>query len=307
MSDTQTTASVPEAETAEDKAFFEQERQAEFEAPAPEPVTDAPKATAEAPVEAADPAPEAAVDAKDAGPAPMIPKARLDEVIGRAKAAEERAARVEQLLSTLVERGVIPNTQARQPAAADAPALPDPNTDPLGYALAVADQARTYVEQQQNRERQTQAFNQFATALTAKEAEFRASAPDYDAAVEFAKGVRDQELQALGYGDPQVRRQIITNEVIQIGSDALRNGANPAERFYAYAKVRGYAPAAAQAPAAQPNERIAAIAQGQKTAARSPSAAVGAGNQNPLSLEALSAMSDEDFDRHFEKVWRQAS
>lgn len=112
----------------------------------------------------------------------------------------------------------------------------------LGMTQQMTAEQRQAAQYQQN-------MQQFASAVTASEEQFRAEAADYDDAVEFMRGSRFAEAKEVYDANglemtPDVQRQIhaaITNEFASLAQNAMRNQRNPASVLYRLAKARGYA------------------------------------------------------------------
>lgn len=177
--------------------------------------------------------------------------------------------------------------------------VPDFEEDPAGYLRYSSEQtakelaALKQQQQQQLQQQQMQAEQQrLVTAVATFESEFRARQPDYEKAIDFARTARDKELEVLGYYDPDERQRIIAGEIQTIVRTNLQVGRNPAEAFYNFAVARGYQ---------RPNN-IEALNAGQK-GTNPMSGGGGNGKQNPPSLEALSQMTDEEFEKNFSKLW----
>lgn len=183
------------------------------------------------------------------------------------------------------------------------PQIPARDADPVGHF----DARQGMAEQQlaELRERQAKADeaaqrqdaeNRFRVQVVSSEREFVKTQADYFEAMEYLRGQRDQELQMIGISDPAQRQQMMNNEAMGIAFNAMQNGENPAKRAYEIARFRGFK---AKPKAA---EQIETLQKGAE-AARSLS---GKGGQSPaaVSPEALLEMSDEDFDKQFEKVMR---
>ena len=179
-------------------------------------------------------------------------------------------------------------------------AVPDLNADPvahLGYtSQEVAALKREMEEVKQAKQSQTNE-ERFRLTVIASERDFTKTTPDYFEAMEHLRAQRDQELQMIGVLDPAQRQQMMNNEAMGIAYNALQNGENPAKRAYELAKFRGFKGGKPRAA-----EQMETLQKGAD-AAKSLS---GKGGQSPaaLSPEALLDMSDDEFDKHFEKVMR---
>lgn len=281
-------------ESAEDKAFFETERASEQEAPPPS--APAPASTPEPPpVPDAVPEPQAEPERQK-----MVPHEALHEERRRRQELQEQMRDMERRFRELSEKVAPPQQE---------PPEPDPEADPLEYLKLKGRQFDEYTKEAKRRSEYNEMMTQFRNRLDAVEADFRQSAPDYDDAVRFAVNARNEELRLLGYADPAERNTVIQREVIDLAQRCFQSGTSPAEAFYNYSKLRGYAakpapePPSAEAPPIQAaQEKVASLAAKQSVA-RSPSSANGAPPKN-ISIENLDHLSDDEFERHFDEVWR---
>jgi hypothetical protein len=230
----------------------------EAPAPAPEPVADEP-----APEPA--PAAEAAPAPAEAAPEPAeddrrVPLKALQEERAKRAEYERKLADYERRMAELEQR-----TKAPEP---EAPADPDPETDPIGALKAAKAELRRMAEETQRQQYEAQLNNIAFNAAT----QFQQQAPDYRDAYQYALKSRAQELKILGADDTTIP-QILKREEMNLIATAVNNGRNPAEAIYEFAKARGYAksapaPVAAPAPAA-PDP---ALMQAKKAVAASASA-----------------------------------
>lgn len=127
---------------------------------------------------------------------------------------------------------------------------------------------------------------------------FQAAQTDFgDAFTHLIEG-RHKELEMLGVTDKAKREAQISSEARELVRQAQEANQSPAERFYAIAKLRGYAPKA-QEQATDPTKGPAAEAIARTAAAQNASLSLkGSGGGGPggkLSLAALADMSDAEF------------
>jgi hypothetical protein len=270
----------------------------------------------------AKPAPEAveAADAPQETPqeAKTVPLGALHEERNKRKEAEramrtlrEEMQRISGQLDVL--KGVAPQAQpAPKPTVADAP-------------IEALEQVVQYVEQDRAERQNVAQYHEFTNAVNAAEREFAAKTPDFQAAVDFLHQGRLAEMKAIGYPDQAYidpatgqripsAAEIIAQEAIGISSTAFQQGVNPAERFYALARARGYSAKAAEttepsdgaktaAALEKAADKLATIAKGQQ-ASKSLSSAGGASN-DALTLEAIASMDEEEFAKISDKVWKR--
>ena len=150
------------------------------------------------------------------------------------------------------------------------------------------DQERDQAGQQQ------QLLNQYEAAVSA----FSSRQLDFQEAYTFLGHSIDADLQARGYDDPTERRQIVLFEEGQIVGRMLKQGRDPAEQIYNYAKARGYQPRAVS-----DEDKLARLQKGQK--ASTSLAGPGGRTEVPVTLERLAELADSD-PKEFDKQWEKA-
>lgn len=242
-------------------------------------------------------------------PPQMVPHAALhEERVQRQRVTQELAKEREER-AKLTGRFEVLERLARGEQRQEAPKIPGKDEDIVGYLegnQAVTrkdlDELKTWRQQQEQETQRQQNMQGFRGAVAQHEETFRQTSPDYDDATQFLRASRDEELQDVGYTDPNLRKQIIDGEAIALADQAMRQGKSPAEGFYKMAVRRGYKKAA---PAITPGQRADTIRQGQK-AGQSLATAGGGGAAKGMSPEALLAMTDEDFDKLTDKDWKKA-
>lgn len=267
---------LPEITSADEAAMRESAPAAPDPAVTPSPaVTDTKEAAG------AEPKPEPKAEAKPEGEREpkTVPLAALLE---ERKEAKERERRMEERLAQVIQR-FAPQQQAQQPQK------PSVDEQPVEVVRELA-QWRDQVEQHQVRQAQQQ---QIVNVLTASEAEFAKTTPDYNDAAAFLRTGRAQELAALGFAPHEIQNSLV-HEAMTITQRALQSGRNPAEVAYSLAKARGYTGKKAEAQAPAVEKQIETIARGA-AASQSLGTAGGAPNEGGLSLKALADMSNEDF------------
>jgi hypothetical protein len=266
-----------------EKSWVQEVAEAEAAQPAPEPVAsqpalEAPKA-AEAAVEPSQ-TQEAATEQDDR----RVPLKALQE-------ERQKRAEYERKLDEAVRR--MQELEQRIPKAPEpAPTPePDPETDPIGALKHAREQLRKMqeaTEAQQYEARLNQIAYQSATA-------FKEQAPDYPDAYRYAINSRAQELAALGTPQDSIP-QILQREELNLIDTAIKNGRNPAEAIYQFAKARGFnatAPApvpAAPAPAPVPPPAPAPVNPALQQAKQAVAASAAAGG----APAAKGEMSDND-------------
>lgn len=171
-------------------------------------------------------------------------------------------------------------------------APPQFEQDPLGNLKHGADTALTEVqnlkqwkEQFEAQQKQQAQFEAFRSTVNSHEQAFAKNHDDYWQAAEHVVKTHREQLELMGVPQDQIT-QVLSQQLSGIAATALRTGKNPAEVTYELAKRSGF-------KAGQKQPDIATLAKGVEAAKTVPS-----GKQDmSLSLESLSNMSDEDFDR----------
>lgn len=288
----------------------EQPQEAEPEQ-APEPEQPAAEAAPEPVPAEPEPAP--------AGEPQMVPLAALQESRRKEKEARERQLVTEQQFREMQQqlaemRGRVDGIgQQRQPEAPKPPEDPEPNkADDYGAWLewrtrqsdrevqALKDSLKTFESDRETRQKEQEQASQYQQVMeqyATKAREFATEAPDFQQAYQHLIRSRVEELQALGYQPQQAVNQA-RQEELTIAVNAMSQGANPAERLYNVAKMRGYqqqteaAPApTAQQPAPAPAPRV--DPQKRAQVAKSLSTAPGAPSTAPASADLANMNEDE--------------
>jgi hypothetical protein len=304
----------PETLTADEQAAMDADRAADAEGAAAE--TPAPDEAASVPAEGGE---EPAADGQPPRQG-MVPHAALHEAREKLKSAEARAAEAERKERLLEERtNLILQRFAAPPAAPaqtapQAPAIPSFEEDPAGHILGQVRQQGAILGELvqavtgQSRQSEAQAgVQQLTLRAAAMEREFATANPDYDKASSHLFEMRRQELIAAGWSDPAEIQTMMANEATGLAARAMQQGRNPAEVVYQLAKLRGYAPPAANngadnsaAPANGGGEaQLRTIAAGQAQA-RTVGAMPGAGPA-PLTAARVLEFSDEEFAERWKK------
>jgi hypothetical protein len=260
------------------------------------------------PAPAPDPAPEPkpdpvpAADAKPAEPAKPEPK---QPFVSHAALHEERQRR------QALEAEVAALKAGKQPA--EEPKEIDPETDPI----AALKEVREFQAKQREEQIMQNQLREFDDRVRTHEAEWGAANPDYSEHIAFLGQFRANQLRALypHATEKQIGAQL-TKEARETAFYAFQNGKNPGEVFSEIAKVSGWKPKEAAAPAAAPEpagpdpaiearkaESEAAlerISRGQK-AARKTAGAGGDGPEPEMTVEKLANLTGAAFDAAMEK------
>lgn len=228
---------------------------------------------------------------------------QLQEERKRFETANER---LQRLYDAMEKQG----QQAQQKAQPQQKEAPDWEADPLAYLKHEIESIKNVEQQraqeaeqrrleQENYHKQQETVARFQETLVNAEEQFRQQHNDYDDAFDYLADQRRQELASWGY-NPQQREQIMMQELMQVSAHLLSNGQNPAERFYAMAQQKGYG--RPQKPKKNPS-KVQQLAENKKRT-QAPSGGKGADAGAPT-IEALSDMSDTEFDKWFEQLYKE--
>ena len=224
----------------------------------------------------------------------MVPHGALHEEREKRKqlAAELKAAKEEQAeyRRKLEERiSKLQNPPQKVPTFEE-----DPATNLRHEVHSVRQEiepVKQIIGQFQQSQQHAQVVNEITARTVTAETEFAKTTPDYVEAVNFMKARVDANLQAMGIEDPAQRLMIIQQQSLGIAQKALSLGKNPAAVAYDMAKNYGYQ--GKQKPE-DPEKKIETIEKGQKATPSMPS---GGKKESPLSLTALEAMDDDEFNK----------
>ena len=222
----------------------------------------------------------------------------------QADAAEAHAklARMQERFKIAQELSTLQNNENRpQQDLSPQQQIPEPEKDFVGYVKWLGgqlqqQQAEAQAAQQHQQQMAEAAMryetvkDYFATSITALKGEL----PDFDEAADYLYETRVNELKALqaaypAFADENEINKQIGSELNAIVMAAIETGANPAEVIYNYAKNAGFS-----GKGAPFNHNIANM-RAKQTASRTLTASNGRAIADPLSLEAIDAMSDQEF------------
>jgi hypothetical protein len=201
---------------------------------------------------------------------------------------ERQMAEMKGYFAAMQERGMGHNggPPMDQPAQAE----PDPETDPIG-ALK---HAREQLRQMQEQTAQQQYAQQLNAVAYQAATTFKAQVPDYTDAYQYAINSRAQELAALGTPQDAIP-SILQREELTLIDTAVRNGKNPAEAIYHFAKARGF-----QGKPAAPNPAL----QQQKAAVAASASAGGApAAKGEMSINDIANLKGAAFDAAWNKLF----
>jgi hypothetical protein len=226
-----------------------------------------------------------------------VPLAALREERERRKELtakiDQQAAMMARLEGRFQQLLTPPPSQEQQQRA------PTPDEDPI----AVLRNLQQQHDQRTSWEQSQAARAQFEQAVASREAEFMKRTPDYADAAAFLQQRRAADLEAMGVSDPRQRAQVLYQEAAGMAMNAMQANKNPAEVAYGLARSWGYQPKGQQQqPGADQRIEMA-----QRAQAASGSLSAGGGRSTaPPSLDAIDAMSDEEFSKLSDAKWRKA-
>ena len=234
-------------------------------------------------------------------------KALREERDAAHRARQEMEARYAADMAKANERlaAILQNATQRQAEQPKAPEIPDINTDPIGHFQAKQAyleeqlrEARGFQQQQVQMTQQQAHLQKIGAEVSRLEQEFTKVTPDYPQAQQFLFNTWAREAEVLGVSPEEAVRFYS----MQIVRSAAQKNENPAQVAYKLAKDRGYAGTQPK-PQAQPTQpqgpNLDTI---QKGLAASKSTSVAPGKAPPSgtpTIEALLAMDDEDFAKHY--------
>lgn len=278
MDDTNTN---PLVETTEEKAFFDEAQAAETQ---PQP----------APYSTSEPTPQTVQQQASR----QVPLAALQEERQKRRAEEERSRGLTERMESLTKNFDTLISRLSPPNPEDDP-IPTLEDNPISHFDARMKRYEKVISElllkENNRDqegRQIAALQQLQTAYVNDAATFRAKIPDFMDAYNHVMTMRSRQLLAGGFSAQEVQA-IMVREEKEIVERAMMAGQSPSERMYQLAKEFGYMPKSAQ------SSNLSA----QNNAQRSLSAIPGT-ETGELSLEKLTLMSDDEFDKNWDKVMR---
>lgn len=214
----------------------------------------------------------------------------LHEERAKRKELESKIAVMEDRFKQLVSQ-LSPKQEPQIPSVDD-----DPVTN-LNTRLEQAEQfQRQVIEERQAVAQQQQVIETYR----AKSAEYAQENPDFQNAYQYVLKGRLSELEELGMSK-EAALHVAQQEEFGIALKSLQDGANPAERIYKIAQLRGYKKAETKPEV--PKKDLSVIEKGQKNSKVSGSATP----EGELTLEAIAEMDDDEFAKAWEKIEKQAS
>jgi uncharacterized protein (DUF1810 family) len=243
-----------------------------------------------------------AVEAKEA--AKTVPLTALQEARHETRdfreqlqQANERMAKMEVVYDQL--RGYMANQAAEETKVSFDD---DPEQYVNGVASSLDNRVRAVEQRDIERRQQEEAvgtqdhlINQYAASVRT----FSNAHPDFQEAYTFLSKSVDDELKVRGISDPTERANIIVYEEGTMVGRAMREGRDPAEMMYDFARHRGFK---------ANGQEDGKLDQLKKGAEASKSLSGTGKGEGSMTLSRLSELADSDpeaFDREFEKAKRQ--
>jgi len=235
------------------------------------------------------------VEETEPEPVPTVPLQALNEARHQNRELKQKYSELEskvremEALKAQVDewRKAQQNQQAQQ----------EFSTDPLGVIQkdiqGLKKQQDEVQQRATQREQEAQQRQALERAVTSQVKEFSERTPDYPDALNYMMENRARELQIMGASPDDIAAQLEI-ESTQIAQAALRSGMNPAEVVYNLAQTRGYAPKKPEK--VQEKDKIVTLERGQKAAASLPR-----GSAEEMSFKDIERMSDEEFDKYWDK------
>jgi chromosome segregation ATPase len=229
------------------------------------------------------------------------------------QALHEERARIKQMRSELeAERKArasdMEKLQKRLEILAKGPDPEPPafEQDPASHLKYQLDSVQERLAQQQklDQERQLQAeqqaaFQRLAQQIDASERHFVQQMPDYqDALKHLRESLKREQTEVFGLDEAQAAQRV-ERELLDFAIANAQRGANPAEAAYRIAGLRGYTKKAAAQTAQEKLET-------QQRGAAAKSLGGGGSPAKGLSIEALAAMSEDEFAKLTPEQWRKA-
>lgn len=233
-----------------------------------------------------DPAADPATDQQQPAAQKMVPLSALHEA-----RAETRKEREERIRNEAVFNDRLTKIQQALAVRERPPelAIPEFDADPALHLKHRLDQQDQIIQQTQQERQRAHLEQQFHTVYQRAAQQFSAEAVDFPQAYQHAVGHMTALERATGISAVAMEQEI--------AATALRQGRNPAQAIYEFAKVVGYAQRAAEPPlAAQQRGQAATRSVGQ---GGSPGGTVNTAAQElaRADLKTIGAMSDADFEK----------
>lgn len=164
-------------------------------------------------------------------------------------------------------------------------------------------------QQLEQRSKEQQQVEDFATAVRREVADYRKTNPHYDQALSFITERRINELRDLGAHDDQIE-QAIYQDGLRLAATAKQAGKNIGDYITGIAKIWGWQQEAPPQEKAQAKENVLDIQDSirrmnEKRAASSTVTGQGSATKK-TALEAIGEMSDQEFDEFWQEFETQS-
>lgn len=224
----------------------------------------------------------------------------LREERDRRRASDERAERMEKAFQEILKR-TSGQPQQQQGDIQQKPAqIPDFNQDPIGnlqgklaIALERIDQLTGQTQQHRQQTQQQVEYNQFLNQYHASVQAYARTQPDFGEAYNWLAQTAQAQIEArypdLSHQEVQQRLNAEEENIVRY---AFQKGRNPAEAIYNVAKSLGF-----KKEPAQPENKLARLAAGQKAASSLSGGKNAPNGQDNLSLEYLATLHGDEFDK----------
>jgi hypothetical protein len=276
--------------TPEELAVLEEPSTEEQEANTePAASEEAPEASQEA--ESAEEALEQQEEAPQERQQSTVPHGALHQERERRKAVEAQLQTQQEQINQLLARIQVPQDAEQEQAP------PDLNADPVEFFKHELDtlkqeqaEAQERFEERQQIEQAQQFEQSYINELTTR----GQSDPEFQGAIDYLFETTVANYKSQGATDEEAK-QLTMRDAYSIAANAHNNGWDIGKQFYGFAFSNGYKPQAQEDPAPDLDQKLETIQKGQEK--NKTLSGKGGGAPEPMSLEKLVNMSDDDFKR----------
>jgi len=225
---------------------------------------------------------------------PEAKEEQQEKVVPLAALHESRAINRElrQKMQTMEQRFA----QIAEKLSPQQPQIPSVDESPVEHFTARMAQLEQIALHQQQTQQQSQLLNQVMNAYSASATQFKQTTPDFTDAYNYLLEGRANQYAEAGYSK-QDAEAMVKREEFSVITNAMQMGGNPAAFIYNLALANGYTKKEAKA---EQDKSLEMIEKGMK-ANKSLGTAPGKGADN-MTLEALSQMGDEEFDKYWDTI-----
>lgn len=235
-----------------------------------------------------------------------VPLAALHEERTKRQELEQRTRDQQAMIDKANERLAKlfeASQQAQQPPAPPPAPVPAFTEDPeaaFNHAqqqiAEMQRQIQQYATANQQQQQQQQQFQQLTQSVTAQEALYTQSVPDYPQAADHFFQRKVAEYTAI-WGDELTAKQKVAQDCQGLATLAQQMGKNPAELIYNTAKALGYVPGKPSAPQGQQRQEPPTSLANAHGSTRAPD------EKSGLTTADIANMSEAEFD----KLWKDMS